>query len=91
MSEANFKKFCTSTSAHGFSHFNAPSKHVKFFWLVILILALVAESFHLYTIVREYLDYNYHETIVTSTDIYPEFPDVTLCDNSGLSEASLAK
>ena len=90
MSETTFKKFCKSTTAHGFHHLGTSSKQVKACWLVVLTLAFMAESLHLYTIVQEYLEYNYHETIVTSTDVYPQFPDITTCDNSGLAEASLA-
>ncbi len=91
MSDFTFKKFCSSTTAHGFSYLDASSKHVRISWFVVLILAFMAGALHLYTIINEYLKYNYHETIITSTDVYPEFPDVTICDNSGLAEASLAK
>ena len=91
MSDSTFKKFCSITTAHGFSYLDAPSKHVRIFWLAILSFAFVAGVFHLQLMINEYLKYNYHETIITSTDVYPEFPDVTICDNSGLAEASIAK
>ena len=58
-------------------------------WIVILILGFVAGALHLYEMVTEYLEYNYHEVVMTSAEMYPQFPDVTVCDNSGLAEASL--
>ena len=91
MVASNFKQFCNSTTAHGFSHLEASSTHTRTCWIFILVLAFVAGALHLYTIINEYLEFNYHETTIISTDVYPLFPDITICDNSGISEVSIAK
>ncbi len=80
-----------TTTAHGFSYLGAPSKSVRICWIVILILAFLLGAFHLYSLVSEYLQYGYHESRVTNTKATPLFPDVTICDNSGIAESSLSK
>ncbi len=87
---SSFKEFCSKTTAHGFSYLDTPSKSVRTCWLVIILFAFAAGTVHLHAIICEYLQYNYHENVVTSATAYPVFPDVTICDNSGLSEASIA-
>ena len=89
MGDSSFTQFCSTTTAHGFNYLNAPSKQVKTCWLVILVFGFVAGAVHLYTIINQYLAYDSHETVTTSSDVYPEFPAVTICDNSGISESSL--
>ncbi len=91
MKKMNCGKFHDSDLIPELSNWNleAPSKNVRICWVLILILGFVAGALHLYEIVTEYLEYNYHETVMTSTEVYPRFPDVTVCDNSGLAEASM--
>ena len=86
-----FDAFCMKTTAHGFSYLGAPSKTVRICWFIILTFAFVVGSLHLYTLISEYLQYDYHDAVVTNTEITPMFPDVTICDNSGIAESSLAK
>ncbi len=84
----DFKSFCSSTSAHGFPYLTNDSKHVKLCWSTILVLALVFGMIHLYTLISQYLKYEYHESIVINTNQVPIFPDVTIC-GTGLPESSL--
>ncbi len=86
----NFEEFCTTTTAHGFSYLGAPSKNVKICWVVILSLAFVFGALHLYTLVSEYLHYEYHDSVIISTKTNLMFPDVTVCDNAGIAESSVA-
>ncbi len=89
--DSSFKEFCLKTTAHGFSYLDTPSKSVRTCWLIIIVFALVAATIHLHAIIWEYLQYNYHENVETNANSCPVFPDVTICDNSGLSEASIAE
>ena len=91
MDESKFKEFCSRTTAHGFSYLDVSSKSTRNCWLLIIIVAFTALAIHLYAIVSQYLEYHYHETTVTNTNVYPRFPDVTVCDSSGLAETSVAK
>ena len=91
MGDSSFEQFCSKTTAHGFVYLNTQSKRVRTCWIVIVIFAFLAGVLHLHAIVWEYREYKYHETTVTSTDVYPMFPDITICDNSGISEASMAE
>ncbi len=91
MNESRLKEFCSRTTAHGFSHLDVSCKSERHCWLVIIIFAFMALAFHLYAVVAEFFEYQYHETTVTSTDVYPWFPDVTVCDSLGLAETSIAK
>ena len=88
---ADFERFCSTTSAHGFSYLATSSRTTKFTWLIILILAFVFGIFHLYFLVSEYLKYDYHESILVHSIETPVFPDVTLCDSTGISDSSLER
>ena len=87
----DFEQFCSTTSAHGFSYLAKSSKTTKLAWLIILILAFVFGIFHLYILVSEYLKYDYHESILVNSAETPVFPDVTLCDSTGISDSSLER
>ncbi len=89
--EDEFNAFCLKTTAHGFSYLSEPSKSVRFCWFIILTFAFVLGSLHLYTLISEYLRFDYHDTVVTNTKATLIFPDVTVCDNSGIAESSIAK
>ncbi len=89
--EKDFADFCSTTSAHGFNYLTTPSKTVKFSWVLILIFALSFGIFHLYTLISQYAKYEYHESIVINTEQIPVFPDVTVCDNTGISDSSLER
>ena len=87
----DFERFCATTSAHGFSYLTKSSRSTRITWLIILILAFVFGIFHLYVLVSEYLKYNYHESIFMDSSETPVFPDITLCDNTGISDSSLER
>ena len=87
----DFDKFCNTTSAHGFSYLATPTKTTKFCWIFIIILAFVFGVLHLYSLVSQYLQYEYHETIDINTETVPVFPDVTICDNTGIADSSFAR
>ncbi len=57
-------EFCSSTSAHGFSHI-VSSKHLrhKVLWSSILLGVFGCTCYHLYSIVSAYLDYTYYTSI----------------------------
>ncbi len=86
-----FDEFCTTTGAHGFSYLGNQSNNVKICWVVILILAFVFGALHLYTIVSQYLQYEYNETVVTDSKTGLMFPDITICDTAGLAESSFSE
>ncbi len=87
----NFEGFCATTSAHGFFYLTKSSRNTRITWLIILILAFVFGIFHLYVLVSEYLKYDYHESIFMDSSETPVFPDITLCDNTGISDSSLER
>ncbi len=86
-----FEQFCTTTSAHGLHYLATSSRTTKFTWLIIIILAFVFGIFHLYFLVSEYLKYDYHESILVNSVETPVFPDVTICDSTGISDSSLER
>ena len=87
----DFDNFCVTTSAHGFSYLPTPSKPTKICWIIIIVLAFVFGVLHLYSLVSQYLQYEYHETIDINTETVPVFPDVTICDNAGIADSSFAR
>ncbi len=87
----NFKTFCSTTTAHGFSYLVAPSKNIRIIWLVIIIVATACCSYHLYTLGKQYFLYGYYESTVINTEISPMFPDITICDNTGIAESAFAR
>ncbi len=89
--ESDFKKFCTTTSAHGFTYLTTSSRYVRFCWVSILFLAFAFGVFHLFTLISEYLKYDYHESIVINSEKVPIFPDVTVCDSTGTADSSMAR
>ncbi len=86
-----FEQFCTTTSAHGFHYLATSSRSKRAVWIVILVFALGFGVFHLYTLITEYLKYEYHDSIVINNKDQPVFPDVTICDNTGFSDSSLQR
>ncbi len=88
---SEFEKFCITTSAHGFTYLTTSSKSVRFCWVMILILAFGFGVFHLFTLISEYLKYDYHESIVINSDSVPVFPDVSVCDSTGTADSSMAR
>ena len=86
-----FNDFCTTTTAHGFSYLGTQSKNVKICWVVILSLAFVFGVLHSYTLVSQYLQYDYNESVVTNTKTSLMFPDVTICDTAGIAESSFSQ
>ena len=89
--EEDFNHFCSTTTAHGLNYLVAPSKTVRITWLVIVILATGCCAFHLYTLGKQYSLYGYYESTVINTDLSPVFPDVTICDNTGIAESAFAR
>ncbi len=87
----DFKEFCTTISAHGFSYLATSSRTTKFTWLIILLLAFVFGVFHLYFLVSQYLNYDYHESIFANNAETPVFPDVTFCDTTAISDFSMER
>ena len=87
----DFNEFCTTISAHGFSYLATSSRTKKFTWITILILAFVFGVFHLYFLVSQYLNYDYHESIFVDNTEIPVFPDVTFCDTTAISDSSLER
>ena len=85
-----FNDFCNTTTAHGFSNLVVRSKTARIAWIAILILATGFGALHLYSWVTQYLEYGYHESTVINNDVSPVFPDVTICDNAGVSESNSA-
>ena len=87
----DFKRFCKTTSAHGFSYLTVTSNTTKLCWLLVLLLAFSSGIIHLYYLVTEYLKYDYHEAIIINDEVSPIFPDVTVCDNTGMVDSSLSR
>ncbi len=89
--ESEFEEFCATTSAHGFTYLAKSSRTVRLCWVLILFFAFSFGIFHLYILISEYLKYDYHESIVINSEETPEFPDVTICDNTGIADSSFEK
>ena len=87
----DFNQFCQTTTAHGFNYLVAPSKTVRITWVIIVVMATCFGALHLYSLISQYLEYGYHESTVINTDVPPVFPDITICDNSGIAESSIAR
>ena len=85
-SKKSFKEFCESTSAHGFSQLrNANGQTGKYiFWHIIITIAFGFLTYHLYTLIDKYLEYNYDET-TTLVFESPVYPDVTLCNMDAIN------
>ena len=76
-----FNRFCESTSAHGFSHLKNINGGTNklIFWHIVIVVAFVFLTFHLYTLIDKYFAYDYDET-TTLVFESPVFPDITLCN-----------
>ncbi len=87
----DFKEFCTTISAHGFSYLATSSRTKKIAWLTILVIAFVLGVTHLYFLISQYLNYDYHESMFVDNTETPVFPDVTFCDTTSISDYSMER
>ena len=85
------KEFCSSTSAHGYGHLTKGSKGSKACWAVVVVTALIASGFHLYSLTSTYLQYDYYEVVSVKPEVERIFPDVTICDTAAMSEHALMR
>ena len=72
-------KFCSGTTAHGFSYLTKTSIIGKIFWMLVLIFCFLAICIHLHSVISSYLKYSYTDMSEIS-DASPVFPHVTMCD-----------
>ena len=77
--ESILVKFCSGTTAHGFSYLTKSSIIGKIFWIVVLIFCFSAICVHLHSVISSYLKYSYTDMSEIS-DTSPVFPHVTVCD-----------
>ena len=84
-----FKTFCDNTTVHGLSFATGLKANVtKVVWFMIVLTAFLGLSFHLYTITDAYFQYRTAEYSYEKNNGY-YFPDVTICNNNGISSSSL--
>ena len=81
--------FCENTTVHGLSFAMGLKVNVtKTLWFTIVFAAFLGLSFHLYNISDAYFQYRTAEYSYEKYDGY-YFPDVTICNNNGISSSSL--
>ena len=83
------KEFCETTSMHGFSVLlNAGNKIIKGVWLVIVLIAFTGLTIHVSAIIKFYLEYKTTQYNYVRESGY-WFPDVTICNQNGISDSNL--
>ena len=78
-------KFCDSTSAHGFYQVKLGRERTsKLIWLLVLMIGFSGLGYHLSSLIKKYLNFQYDETTVLVSES-PQFPDMTICNMDGIS------
>ncbi len=81
--------FCATSTAHGVQHLhlstNGNQFHKLIFWSAVFFATIGGSSFHLYSLITAYLDYEYYETTTSDAKIRLQFPHVTICSHGPIS------
>ena len=87
-----FAKSVSESSVHGDNYiFNSKSQLAKSIWTLLVLSATLGLFCHLYSLTQKYFDYSFYDQMLYSKESALIFPQVTVCDNEGLSEFSMTK
>ena len=87
-----FAKSCSESSVHGVNYiFNSKSQLANSIWTLLVLSATLGLFCHLYSLTQKYFDYSFYDQMFYSKESALIFPQVTVCDNEGLSEFSMTK
>ncbi len=80
-------EFCATSTAHGVQHLVTDGKQFQklIFWGTIFIATIGGSSFHLYSLITAYLDYEYYETTTSDAKVSLQFPHITICSHGPAS------